>query len=68
MEWFKKSADQGNANAIFNLGTLYAQGIAGHVPCDYSKALELFKKASEIEPKLALFAQKMIATVKAKMN
>jgi TPR repeat protein len=35
-QWFHKAAEQGNANAQFNLGVMYAKGVG--VPQDYVQA------------------------------
>ena len=44
-EWFKKAADQGLANAQFNLGVAYLFG--NGVPRDYGQAAEWFRKAAD---------------------
>ncbi len=46
VEWLQKSADLGNSFGQWNLGKLHASGRAG-VERDFSKAFELFTKASE---------------------
>lgn len=43
--WFFRSAEQGYADAQFNLGLMYANGEG--VEADTSKAVELFKQAAE---------------------
>ena len=43
--WFYRAAEQGYADAQFNLGLMYANGEG--VEADTSKAVELFKKAAE---------------------
>ena len=43
--WFFRSAEQGYADAQFNLGLMYANGEG--VEVDTSKAVELFKQAAE---------------------
>jgi TPR repeat protein len=43
--WFRKAADQGNANAQLNLGTMYLTGRG--VPKDDAMALSWFRKAAE---------------------
>ena len=40
VEWFKKSANQGNADAQFNLGNMYIYGKG--VQKDYKRAAEWF--------------------------
>ena len=45
LEWYKKAADQGNANAQNDLGFLYHHGHG--VSQDYGKALEWYKKAAD---------------------
>ncbi|UDQ98870.1 tetratricopeptide repeat protein [Lentisphaerota bacterium WC36G] len=45
LEWFKKSANQGYAEAQHNIGISYYHGFA--VKQDYKKAFEWFKKAAE---------------------
>lgn len=44
--WFKEAADQGIANARYNLGVLYHQGLG--VQKDLPAALEWYKKAAQI--------------------
>ena len=44
-KWFKKSAEQGNAKAQFNLGLSYYKGEG--IGKDYSKAMHWFAKAAE---------------------
>ena len=44
-EWFRKSADQGNADAQVNLGVLYENGDG--VQQDYSKAAGWFMKSAD---------------------
>jgi TPR repeat protein len=43
-EWFEKAAAKDHADAMFNLGGLYADGKG--VPQDYAKAREWFEKAA----------------------
>ncbi|QOJ23215.1 MAG: sel1 repeat family protein [Gammaproteobacteria bacterium] len=43
--WFFRAAEQGYADAQFNLGLMYANGEG--VPKDMEQAVELFKKAAE---------------------
>jgi len=45
VELFRKAAEQGNADAQFNLGQMYDQGKG--VKQDYAKAVELFRKAAK---------------------
>lgn len=42
--WYKKSAEQGNPNAIINLGALSFNGKGR--PVDYTRARELFEQAA----------------------
>lgn len=42
LEWYTKSADQGNSKARYNLGLLYLSGKG--TPKDFKKALYLFKQ------------------------
>ncbi|KAF9426553.1 Mitochondrial translocator assembly and maintenance protein 41 [Entomortierella beljakovae] len=44
MEWYLKSAGQGNANAQYDIGVLYHNGQG--VPQDYSKAMEWYLKSA----------------------
>ena len=44
IEFYTKAADQGFANAQFELGRMYANGYG--VPQNYSKAIEFYKKAA----------------------
>ena len=43
--WYRKAAEQGNADAQTNLGFMYATGRG--VPQDYSEAVALYRKAAE---------------------
>jgi TPR repeat protein len=45
MIWYRKAADQGNAEARFNIGELYlnAQGVTQ----DYAEAMRWFRKAAD---------------------
>ena len=43
MHWFKKSAEQGNAEAQYNLGVMYYTG--KDTPKDYKQAMHWFKKS-----------------------
>ena len=45
VEWFKKSANQGNAYAQFNLGVIYGNGFG--VQKDFKQAAQWFKKAAD---------------------
>ncbi|GHT40295.1 hypothetical protein AGMMS49921_01440 [Endomicrobiia bacterium] len=42
--WFKKSAEQGNAKAQYNLGLMYDKGEG--VKQDYKEAVDWYKKAA----------------------
>ncbi|KAF8928216.1 hypothetical protein BGZ58_009806, partial [Dissophora ornata] len=42
--WYLKAANQGEANAQYNLGFMYRNGKG--VPQDYSKAMEWYLKAA----------------------
>ena len=42
--WYRKAAEQGNANAQYNLGIMYYNGRG--VPEDDSEAVRWFKKAA----------------------
>ena len=44
MSWFRKAATSGNAEAMFNVGVLYRDGLG--VPVDYGEALNWFRKAA----------------------
>ena len=44
-QWYRKAADQGNARAQYNLGTLYEAG--NGVEKDVDKAVEWFRKAAK---------------------
>ena len=44
VEWFRKAAAQGNADAQYNLGVMYSNGQG--VKQDYKKAVEWFRKAA----------------------
>jgi TPR repeat protein len=45
VKWYLKAAEQGNADAQFNLGGIYQEGIV--VPQDYPQALNWYIKAAE---------------------
>lgn len=45
LEWFKKSADQGNNSARYALGLFYEHGIG--TPINYPEAMEWYKKAAQ---------------------
>ncbi len=45
VSWFRKAAEQGNANAQNNLGWCYYNGKG--VPKDRTKAIEWWKKAAD---------------------
>ena len=47
IEYLNKSAEQGYAPAITDLGNLYLQGTV-NVPQNYNRAMELYKKAADI--------------------
>ena len=44
-EWFRKSAEQGNADAQYNLGIMYGTGMG--ISQDYAKAVEWYRKSAE---------------------
>ena len=45
IEWYEKAAEQGHAEAQYNLGNMYHQGDG--VDVNYKKAIELYKKAAK---------------------
>jgi hypothetical protein len=45
MEWFKKAADQGNAEAQCKIGSMYENGDG--VPRDYAEAVKWYRKAAD---------------------
>ena len=45
MEWYKKAADKGDADAMCCIGYLYDQGLG--VAQDYTQAMEWYKKAAD---------------------
>lgn len=45
VKWFRKAAEQGNANAQYNLGVCYENGDG--VPQNYSEAVKWYKRAAE---------------------
>jgi TPR repeat protein len=45
VRWFRKAADQGNANALYLLGAAYFDGKG--VPQNYSEAVRWWKKAAD---------------------
>ncbi len=44
MQWYQKAANQGDADAQFNLGVMYYEGEGA--PQDYAKALQWYQKAA----------------------
>jgi len=44
VSWYRKAADQGDADAQYNLGSVYRDGEG--VPRDYAEALKWFRKAA----------------------
>jgi TPR repeat protein len=62
MKWLRKSVDQGNAGAEFDMGTLYDEGIGG-VSINYKEALKWFQKSAA---KNYAAAQNAIAVMYAK--
>src|SRR5690606_27828642 len=52
--WYQKAADRGYARALFNLGTLYEQGLG--VPQDRLKALNLYREAWGVPEDSLIFA------------
>ncbi|KAF9079759.1 hypothetical protein BGX23_003304 [Mortierella sp. AD031] len=45
MDWYRKAADQGDADAQCNVGILYGRGQG--VPQDYSQAMKWYRKAAD---------------------
>jgi clan AA aspartic protease (TIGR02281 family) len=45
MRWYRIAADQGNALAQYNIGSLYANGLG--VPRDYSQAMRWYRMAAD---------------------
>jgi uncharacterized protein len=45
LKWYRKAADQGSANAQFNLGKMYDDGDG--VLQDYAEALKWYRKAAD---------------------
>jgi TPR repeat protein len=45
VRWLQRAADQGEAGALYNLGTCYYNGEG--VPKDFDKALALLKRAAD---------------------
>ena len=45
MKWYHKAAEQGEANAQYNLGVMYDKGQG--VPQDYREAVKWYHKAAE---------------------
>jgi clan AA aspartic protease (TIGR02281 family) len=45
MQWFRKAADQGNAEALNSIGRLYMKGEG--VPQDYAQAMRWYRKAAD---------------------
>ena len=51
--WYRKAADQGDAVAQFNLGSMYSKGQG--VPQDYAQAVVWYRKAAEAGRRHAQF-------------
>ena len=47
VSWYRIAADQGDADAQYNLGTMYRDGEG--VPRDYAEALKWFRRAADQE-------------------
>ena len=45
VRWYRKAAEQGNANAQYNLGLMYEEGLG--VAKDGAEAMRWFRKAAE---------------------
>ena len=45
IEWYEKAAEQGDAEAQYNLGVMYENGQG--VDVNYKKAIEWYEKAAE---------------------
>ena len=45
VSWYRKAADQGDANAQYNLGIMYDNGQG--VPQDYAAAAAWYRKAAD---------------------
>jgi TPR repeat protein len=45
MKWYRKAAEQGNALAQNNLGSMYRDGLG--VPQDHAEAMKWYRKAAE---------------------
>ena len=45
MKWYRKAAEQGDADAQYNLGISYDRGEG--VPQDYVEAVKWYRKAAE---------------------
>ena len=60
VEWYQKSAEQGNAYAQANLGNCYYYGEG--VSKDITKAVEWFRKAAEQGNMYAIEALKRLET------
>ena len=56
IEWFKKAAEHGNAQAEEQLGALYEYGLEDLVPQDYREAIKWYKQAAEHGSARAQFA------------
>ena len=53
LKWFRKAAEQGNANAMRYLGRMYENGQG--VAQDYSEAARWYQKAAELKDEMAGF-------------
>ena len=61
LEWYRKAAEQGNADAQFNLGLKYIKGEG--VPQDYIKACKWFNLAATQNNKYTEFKDKLEAEI-----
>ena len=62
VNWLRKAAEQGHAQAQFNLGVCYALG--NGVPQSYTEAVKWFRKAAEQGQAEAIDVLKSLGEIK----
>ena len=50
LNWIQRAAESGNRRALLTLAGWYAQGEDSPFPLDYSKAFQLYQRATKAEP------------------
>jgi TPR repeat protein len=53
LKWYKRSADNGSAEAMHRIGALYSNGFG--VPQDYAEAMRWYRKSADLGYTIAMF-------------